>query len=154
MNVQALTTVAEVSFDTLRKTFTFPAGPLERNPHSSTPHLAYNAQNSVVYAYENASSELLAKLDAVDSKSVRNARKELVVQTERGLGELEKKVIRALGVDEEEEVEEKVEETCYGRRDRAGQGFPSVIDTSRNDRRRTQRTRESDRGRRLVADQS
>ena len=113
---QALTTIAEIShiFDTLRKTFTFPAGPLERNPHSSTPHLAYNAQNSVVHAYENALSELLTKLDAVEShgfKVVRDARKELVVQIERELGELEKKVIKALEVGEEEgKVDEKVEE--------------------------------------------
>ena len=48
---QALTTIAEISetFDTLRKTFTFPAGPPEHDPHSSTPHLAYNARDSVVY---------------------------------------------------------------------------------------------------------
>jgi len=68
--MQALTTVAEISFDTLRKTITFPAGPLERDPHSSTPHLAYNAQNSVVYAYENGLSELLTKLDAVESREI------------------------------------------------------------------------------------
>ena len=101
-------------FDTLCKTFTFPAGPLERNPHSSTPHLAYNAQNSVVHAYENALSELLTKLDAVEShgfKAVRDARKELVVQIERELGELEKQVFQALGVGEGEvKVEEKMDE--------------------------------------------
>jgi len=113
--MQALTTVAEIShiFDMLRKTFTFPAGPLERDPHSSTPHLAYNAQNSVVYAYENALSELLTKLDGVEShgfKSVRDARKELVVKIERELGELEKKVIQALGVGEEKGEETKGEE--------------------------------------------
>jgi len=44
-------------------------------------------------------------------KSVKDARKEFVVQIERELGEL-KNVIQALGVGEEEEkVEEKVEET-------------------------------------------
>jgi len=114
--MQALTTVAEIShiFDMLRKTFTFPAGPLERDPHSSIPHLAYNAQNSVVYAYENALSELLTKLDAVEShgfKSVRDARKELVVQIEKELGELEQKVVQALGVGEEKGEEGKGEET-------------------------------------------
>jgi len=113
--MQALTTVADIShtFDMLRKTFTFPAGPLERDPHSSIPHLAYNAQNSVVYAYENALSELLTKLDAVEShgfKSVRDARKELVVQIEKELGELEKKVTQALGVGEGKGEETKGEE--------------------------------------------
>jgi len=98
-----------------RKTFTFPAGPLERDPHSSTPHLAYNAQNSVVHPYENALIELLTKLDGVEShgiKTVRDSRKELVVQIERELEELQKKVILVLGVGEEEgKVEGKVEET-------------------------------------------
>jgi hypothetical protein len=97
---------------------TFPAGPLERDPHSSTLHLAYNAQNSVVHAYENALSELLTKLDAVEShgfKAVRDARKELVVQIERESGELEMKVVQALAVGKEEgNVEEKVEETMGG----------------------------------------
>ena len=99
-------------FDTLCKAFTFPAGPLERDPHSSTLHLAYNAQNSAVHAYGNALSELLTKLDAVEShgyKAVGDA-KELVVQIERELGELEK-VFQALGVGEDEEkVEEKMDE--------------------------------------------
>jgi len=49
--------------DTLRETFSFPAGLLERDPHSSTPHLAYNVQNGVASAYENALSELLTKLE-------------------------------------------------------------------------------------------
>lgn len=73
-----------------------------------------NVQNNVVYAYENALSEPLTKLDAVESyafKDVREARKELVVQIKRGSVELEKKVIQALGAGEEEEkVEKKVEE--------------------------------------------
>ncbi len=68
--------------------------------------------DSAVHAYENALSELLTKLDAVESygfKDIRGARKELVVQIERQLAEVEKKVIQALGVGEEEEkVEEKV----------------------------------------------
>ena len=104
--MQALTTVAEIShtFDTLRKTFTFPVGLFERDPHSSIPQRAFNAQNGVVYAYENALSELLTKLDGVESrefKDVREARKELVVQIERESGAREKKVIQALGVGEE-----------------------------------------------------
>ena len=67
-----------------------------------------------MHAYENALSGLLTKLDAVESygsKAVRDTRKELVVQIERELVELEKKVMKALGVGEEEEkVEEKVGE--------------------------------------------
>ena len=114
---QALTAIAEIAhtFDTLRRTFTFPSGPLERDPHSSAPRLAYSAQNSVVHAYENALSELLTKLDAVESfgfKAVRDARKELVVNIERELEELERKVVTALGVGEEEKKDEgKAEET-------------------------------------------
>ena len=54
-----------------------------------------------MYTYENALSELLTQLDAVESygsKAVRDARKGLAVQIERELGELEKKVTQALGV--------------------------------------------------------
>ena len=57
--------------------------------------------------YENT---LSTKLDAVESygfKAVRDARKELVVQIEKELVELEKKVIQALGVGEQEEKAEK-----------------------------------------------
>jgi hypothetical protein len=68
-----------------------------------------------VHAYENVLSELLTKLGAVEShgfKAVRDARKELVVQVEGELRELEKEAVQALRVGEEEEkVEEKVEET-------------------------------------------
>ena len=116
----ALTAIAEIAhtFDTLRRTFTFPPGPLERNPHSSTSRLAPNAQNSVVGAYENALYELLAKLDAVDSfglKVVRDARKELVVQIERELDGLEKKITTALGTGETKEGlgEEEVEKPAH-----------------------------------------
>ena len=119
--IHALTAIAEIAhtFDTLRRTFTFPAGPLERNAHSSSPRLAHNAQNSVVSAYENALSELLAKLDAVDSfglKVVRDARKELVVKIERELDELEKRVMTALGTGERKEGlgEEEVEKPAHG----------------------------------------
>ena len=49
-------------------------------------------------------------MESHGSKAVRDARKELVVQIERELGELERKVIQALRMDEEK-VEEKVEET-------------------------------------------
>ena len=103
--------IAEIphTFDTLRNTFTFLAGPLERNTHSPTPRLAHNTQNSVVDAYENALSELLTKWDAVESfgfRVVRDARKELVVKIEKELEELEKKVMAALRI---AEVDEKVE---------------------------------------------
>jgi len=116
VRVQALTAIAEIShtFDTLRKTFPFPAGPLERNPHLSALRLTYDVQNSVVHAYKNALYELLTKLDAVEgyvSKAVRDTRKELVVKIERELGELEKKAMKALGVGEAEgKVEEKIKE--------------------------------------------
>ena len=50
--------------------------PLERDPHSLKLHLAYNAQNSVVHAYENALSGLLAKLDAVESYGFKDGRRE------------------------------------------------------------------------------
>ena len=98
--------------DTPRGTFTFQAGPLKRDPNSSTLRLPYKPQNSVVYAYENALSESLTKLGAVESyesKAVRDVRKELVVQIEGELVELEKKVMEVPGVGEEE-VEEKVGE--------------------------------------------
>ena len=80
-----------------------------------------------MHAYDNTFSELLTKLDAVEScgsKAVRDARKELVVQIERELVELEKKVIQAPGVGEEEKFgettderveEEGVRESSYGR---------------------------------------
>ena len=63
-----------------------------------------------MHTYENALSELLTKPDVVKSdgsKAVRDARKGLVVQIERVLVELEKKVMKALGVGEEEEKVEK-----------------------------------------------
>ena len=68
-------------FNRLRKTL----DPLKRNTHSLTLHLAYNIDNSVVHAYENAPSELLTELEAVEShgsKAVKDTRKELVVQIE------------------------------------------------------------------------
>jgi len=78
------------------------------------PRLAYNAQNSVLHAYEHALSELLTKLDAAESfefKAVRDARKELVDRIERELEELEKRVTTALEVNEDEEkVQERGEE--------------------------------------------
>ena len=51
--MEVLTTIAGIShtFGALRKTSTFPAGPLDRDPHSSTLHLAYNAQSN---AYNSA----------------------------------------------------------------------------------------------------
>ena len=78
---QVFTTIAEIShpFDTLCKTTTFPAHLLDRDPYSSILRLAYNSQNStVVHAYENALSELLTNLDAVESygfKDIRDAKK-------------------------------------------------------------------------------
>ena len=80
-------------------------------------HLAHNAQNSIVHAYEDALSELLTKLDGVERygfKPVEDVKRGLVVKIERELGELEKKVIPVLGVGEDEETdEETVGETMY-----------------------------------------
>ena len=60
--------------------------------------------------YENTLSTKLEAVESCGFKAVRDARKELVVQIEKELVELEKKVIQALGVGEQEEKAEKVGE--------------------------------------------
>lgn len=96
--------IAEISeinriFSTLKNMFVFPQGPLDRMTGSEAPRLAFNATNASIHAYENALSELLTKLDAVESfgfKGVREARKQLVVKIEKELEELEKAVSERL----------------------------------------------------------
>lgn len=87
------------SFNALKGTFVFPSGHLERIPGSDVPRLAYNSTNASIHAYEHALSELLTKLDGIEShgfKGVREARKQLVVKIEKELEDLEKQVAERL----------------------------------------------------------
>jgi len=87
------------AFTSLKNTFVFPSGPLERLPDSDVPRLAYNPTNASIHAYEHALAELLTKLDGVEShgfKGVREARKQLVVKIEKVLEDLEKQVAERL----------------------------------------------------------
>jgi len=87
------------AFTSLKNTFVFPSGPLERLPESDVPRLAYNPTNASIHAYEHALAELLTKLDGVEShgfKGVREARKQLVVRIEKVLEDLEKQVAERL----------------------------------------------------------
>jgi BAG domain len=87
------------AFTSLKNTFVFPSGPLERLPESDVPRLAYNPTNASIHAYEHALAELLTKLDGVEShgfKGVREARKQLVVKIEKVLEDLEKQVAERL----------------------------------------------------------
>ena len=87
------------TFTSLKNTFVFPTGPLERIPDSDVPRLAFNPTNASIHAYEHALAELLTKLDAVEShgfKGVREARKRLVVSIEKVLEDLEKQVAERL----------------------------------------------------------
>jgi hypothetical protein len=87
------------TFNSLKNTFTFPSGALERLPESDLPRLAYNATNASIHAYEHALSELLTKLDGIEShgfKGVREARKQLVVKIGKELEALETKISERL----------------------------------------------------------
>lgn len=89
------------TFASLRNTFVFPTGPLERlaGSQDDVPRLAYNAVNATIHAYDHALSELLTKLDGVEShgfKGVREARKQLVVKIEAELERIEKLVAERL----------------------------------------------------------
>jgi len=87
------------TFDSLKRAFTFPAGPLAPVPGSEAPRLAYNPTNALIHAYEHALSELLTSLDAVESfgfRGVRELRKEVVVKIEKELEALEKQVAEAI----------------------------------------------------------
>lgn len=86
-------------FAALKNTFVFPEGQLERLAGSDTPRLAYNSTNATIHAYEHALSELLSKLDTIEShgfKGVREARKQLVTSIEQELSLLEEKVSQRL----------------------------------------------------------
>ncbi|KAG8835460.1 hypothetical protein FRC17_003027 [Serendipita sp. 399] len=87
------------AFTSLKNTFVFPSGALERLPDSDIPRLAFNSTNASIHAYEHALSELLTKLDGVEShgfKGVREARKQLVVKIEKELEELERRIAERL----------------------------------------------------------
>jgi hypothetical protein len=98
---KALAEITSVSraFTSLKNTFVFPSGALERLPDSDVPRLAYNPTNASIHAYEHALAELLTKLDGIEShgfKGVREARKQLVVKIETVLEDLEKQVAERL----------------------------------------------------------
>ncbi|KAG8828213.1 hypothetical protein FRC19_008329 [Serendipita sp. 401] len=87
------------TFNSLKNTFAFPSGPLDRLPESDVPRLAYNSTNASIHAYEHALSELLTKLDGIEShgfKGVREARKQLVVKIEQELEALERQIAERL----------------------------------------------------------
>ena len=98
---RSVAAISQISrtFESLKRSFTFPAGPLVPVPGSQAPRLAYNATNAPIHAYEHALSELLTELDGVDSfgfRGVREHRKEVVVKIEKELEALEKKVAEAI----------------------------------------------------------
>jgi len=87
------------TFDSLKRAFAFPAGPLAPVPGSDAPRLAYNPTNTPIHAYEHALFELLTSLDAVESfgfRGVRELRKEVVVKIEKELEALERQVAEAI----------------------------------------------------------
>ena len=89
------------TFASLRNTFVFPSGPLERlaGSQDDAPRLAYNAVNATIHAYDHALAELLTRLDGVEShgfKGVREARKQLIVKIEAELERVEKLVAERL----------------------------------------------------------
>ena len=97
----AVVAISKISrtFDSLKRAFTFPAGPLAPVPGSEAPRLAYNPTNAPIHAYEHALSELLTSLDAVESfgfRRVRELRKEVVVRIEKELEALERRVAEAI----------------------------------------------------------
>ncbi|KDN51027.1 hypothetical protein RSAG8_00656, partial [Rhizoctonia solani AG-8 WAC10335] len=86
-------------YESLRSGFTFPSdltfapakGP---TTPASTPSLPYNPTNAPVHAYENALTNLLTELDAVESfgdEHVRDVRRSLVKSVEAELEVLEEK---------------------------------------------------------------
>ena len=97
-SVVAISQIAR-TFESLKRDFTFPAGPLAPLPGSEAPRLAYNSATAPIHAYEHALSELLTNLDGVESfgfRGVRELRKEVVVKIEKELEALEKKVAEAI----------------------------------------------------------
>ena len=98
---RSVAAISQISrtFQSLKRTFTFPAGPLAPVEGSEAPRLAFNQTNAPIHAYEHALSELLTKLDTVDSfgfRGIRELRKEVVVQIEKELEALEKRVAEAI----------------------------------------------------------
>lgn len=98
---RSLAEIASINrtFSSLKNTFAFPSGPLEALPNSDLPRLAYNATNASIHAFEHALAELLTQLDGIEShgfKGVREARKQLVVEINKELEELEKKISERL----------------------------------------------------------
>ena len=94
-------TISQISraFGSLKRTFTSPAGPLAPIKGSEAPRLAFNRTNVPIHAYEHALSELLTRLDTVDSFGFRDIRelcKEVVGQIEKELEALEKRVAEAI----------------------------------------------------------
>jgi len=82
-----------------QRTFTFPAGPLAPIKCSEAPLLAFNQNNAPIHTYEHALSELLTRLDTVDSsefRDIRELRKEVVAQIEKELEALERRVAEAI----------------------------------------------------------
>ncbi|KZT00267.1 uncharacterized protein LAESUDRAFT_753269 [Laetiporus sulphureus 93-53] len=81
----------EETLRTLEATFVFPT----RLDFAAENGLMYTANNSALHAYEHELNGLLARLDAVDSRGdteVRGRRKEVVLQVERALEEIERRV--------------------------------------------------------------
>jgi len=98
---RSVAAISQISrtFESLRRTFTFPVGPLVPVEGSEAPRLAFNPTNAPIHAYEHALSELLTKLDTVESfgfRGIRELRKEVVVQIEKELEALEKRVAEAI----------------------------------------------------------
>ncbi|CAE6391428.1 unnamed protein product [Rhizoctonia solani] len=85
-------------YESLRSEFTFPSeltfAPTNRITPASAPTLLYNPTNAPVHAYENALTNLLTELDAVESfgdEHVRDVRRSLVKSVEAELEALEEK---------------------------------------------------------------
>ncbi len=98
---RSVAAISQISrtFESLKRTFTFPTGPLAPFEGSEAPRLAYNPTNAPIHAYEHALSELLTKLDTVESfgfRGIRELRKEVVVRIEKELEALERKVAEAI----------------------------------------------------------
>jgi len=98
---RSVAAISQISrtFESLRRTFTFPTGPLAPVQGSEAPRLVFNATNAPIHAYEHALSELLTRLDTVESfgfRGIRELRKEVVVQIEKELETLEKRVAEAI----------------------------------------------------------
>ena len=98
---RSVAAISQISrtFESLRRTFTFPAGPLAPVEGFEAPRLAFNPTNAPIHAYEHALSELLTRLDTVESfgfRGIRELRKEVVVQIEKELEALEKRVAEAI----------------------------------------------------------